>query len=55
MKQGSYLLQLGLSLVQKGIWQLDLVYSLLEWGFLRRRAGAMSNGIIILFAAVGVC
>ena len=55
MEQGSYLLQLGLSLVRKGIWQLDLVYSLLEWGVLRRTAGAMSTGIIILFAAVGVC
>ena len=55
MEHGSYLLQLGLSLVRKGIWQLDLVYSLLEWGVLRRTAGAMSTGIIILFAAVGVC
>ena len=53
MEQGSYLLQLGLSLVRKGIWQLNLVYSLLEWGVLHRRAGAMSTGIIILFAAVG--
>ena len=33
MEQGSYLMQLGLSLVRKGIWQLYLVYSLLEWGF----------------------
>ena len=29
------------------------MYSLLEWGFLRHRAGAMSTGIIILFAAIG--
>ena len=29
------------------------MYSLLEWGVLHRRAGAMSTGIIILFAAVG--
>ena len=55
MEQGSYLLQLGLSLVRKGIWQLDFGVLFAGIGFLRRRASAMSTGIIIMFAAVGVC
>ena len=46
MEHGSYLLQLGISLVQLGSAGM---------GVLHRRAGAMSTGIIIMFAAVGVC
>ena len=55
MEQGSYLLQLGLSLVQKR--DLATGFGVLFAGMeiLCRRAGAMSTGIIILFVAVGVC
>ena len=56
MEQGSYLLQLDLSLSHS---KRDLAtgFGVLfaGMGVLHRRAGAMSTGIIILFAAVGVC
>ena len=54
MEQGSYLPQLGLSGSKRDLaTEFGVVFA--GMGVLRRRAGAMSTGIIILFAAVGVC
>ena len=54
MEQGSYLLQLGLSLVKRDLATgFGVLFA--GMGVLRHTAGAMSTGIIILFAAVGVC
>ena len=53
MEHGSYLLQLGLSLVRKRDLATRFGVLFAGMGVLRRRVGAMSTGIIILFATVG--
>ena len=55
MEHGSYLLQLGLSLVRKRDLATRFGVLFAGMGVLCHTAGAMSTGIIILFAVVGVC
>ena len=54
MEQGSYLLQLGLSLVKRDL-ATGFGVLFVGMGVLCRRSGAMSTGKIILFTALGVC